>query len=190
MPSNRKVHGVGVNDTSGYVSSKVNGKKVFCPYYDRWKGMLRRCYSASEHKRSPSYIGCSVCDEWLLFSNFKKWMATQDWQGKQLDKDLLVQGNKIYSPECCLFVSKAINSLLTGDRSNKGDNPQGVSFNKCAKEYIANVFTKGKQVYIGSFCTSDLAFEAYKTAKYAIIKNAAMEQSDPLKSALLRYKIK
>ena len=74
--------------------------------------MLQRCYSESHLVRQPTYKGCSVCEEWLTFSNFKSWMEQQDWEGKQLDKDLLVYKNKIYSPETCVFVSSVINSFF------------------------------------------------------------------------------
>jgi len=58
------------------------------------------------------------------------------------------------------------------------------------KGFRVLIMKDGKQVFLGSFDTAELAFEAYKTAKYEIIKNAATEQLEPLKSALLRYEIK
>lgn len=93
------VYGVGVDDLD-YPKKKLlpNGKYSFCPYYQRWRGMIRRCYSKAQLGKNPNYEGCTVCDEWLTFSNFKSWMEKQDWEGKELDKDLLVRGNKVYSP--------------------------------------------------------------------------------------------
>jgi len=39
-------------------------------------------------------------------------MERQDWEGKHLDKDILIPGNKIYSPDRCIFVSSLINLLI------------------------------------------------------------------------------
>lgn len=118
IPSNNKslanrkpVYGHGVNDADYVIERRINGKRVGCPIYRTWANMLERCYSDKFHVRQSTYIGCEVCDEWLTFSNFKRWMMVQDWQGKQLDKDIRVKGNKIYSPNTCLFVTKAENTI-------------------------------------------------------------------------------
>lgn len=76
------VYGVGINDADYPTTQreKVNGEwKITwrCLYYDRWVSMLTRCYSSKCHEKQPTYKGCSVCDEWLTFSNFRKWMEQQ-----------------------------------------------------------------------------------------------------------------
>ena len=110
------VVGIGINDASYSISSYkyADGRAVqtLCPFYSRWKDMLRRCYSESFLKKRPTYRGCSVCEEWITFSNFKAWMETQDWEGMHLDKDLLVYGNTVYSPKTCAFVPDKINTLI------------------------------------------------------------------------------
>ena len=121
MKTRKLVCGVGNND-SDYVVTKfetivVNGKlkqKLIwvCPYYRVWKGMLERCYSIKYQESQPTYIGCSVTDEWLTFSAFKNWMEKQNFEGMQLDKDLLIEGNKVYSPETCVFVSGMVNNFI------------------------------------------------------------------------------
>jgi len=110
------------------VKPTLNGKVQVCPYYACWNNMLVRCYSRSYLQRHPTYEGCSVEESWLTFSNFKAWMKQQDWKGKFLDKDILVLGNKVYSKDTCLFVSTAINNLLTDCRKSKGSCSLGVSF--------------------------------------------------------------
>lgn len=87
-----KVCGIGVNDLDHPLS-----KKEMKSYYV-WASMIRRCYDENELKKRPSYTGCSVCDEWLLFSNFKQWFDENYVDGYQLDKDIIVSKNKIYSP--------------------------------------------------------------------------------------------
>ena len=185
----RLIYGVGINDADYLVQPKVNGKKVTCPFYSKWKEMLRRCYSVKFLEKQPTYTGCTVIEGWLLFSNFKVWMMNKDWQGNELDKDLLIQGNKVYSPDNCLFVTRAINLLLNENKAARGKYPQGVDFHKASDKYKASVRIKGKQKYLGLFDTPKEAFEVYKKAKYEIIKEVAFRQCEPLKSALLAYRI-
>ena len=91
-----------------------------CPYYMKWHGMLQRCHSVAyiKKKKNPTYKDCWACDEWLLFSNFKAWMRAQEWEGKHIDKDLLITGNKKkYSPETSYFnfnltIKQALTSIL------------------------------------------------------------------------------
>lgn len=90
----KTIYGVGTNDANYLV---VN-KGVRCPYYKKWSSMLERCFSKSLHKKHPTYIGCTVCNEWLLFSNFRSWMMKQEWVGMELDKDIISIGNKKYCP--------------------------------------------------------------------------------------------
>ena len=109
MKIGKLVYGVGINDAEyvvvkreevGNVDGKRKRKTVWrCPFYKTWSSMLRRCYSTKYQERCPTYMGCSVSEEWHTFSVFRNWMESQDWQDTQLDKDLLVEGNKVYSPE-------------------------------------------------------------------------------------------
>jgi len=79
---NKLVYGIGINDL-GYRTqvleevTKNGGKKVRktvfrCKYYAAWIGMLTRCYSKKFLESNPSYIGTSVCSEWLSATAFKK----------------------------------------------------------------------------------------------------------------------
>lgn len=184
------VFGVGVNDANYQTQPKINGKTVRCPIYGRWCNMIRRCYSETSKIKHPTYNGCTVCDEWLVFSNFKRWMEIQDWVGKHLDKDILYQDNKIYSPTRCLFVSQKINSMMTASDSKRGKYKIGVSINKSSGKFMATARINNKSTNLGYFDNEDDAHQAYKTAKYATIKQVAIEQVEPLRSALLNYKIK
>lgn len=99
----------------GIYKSKVNRKNT--PQYNAWQNMLRRCYDESYQEKHPTYIGCEVVEEWHNFQNFAKWYDENyyeiEGQIMDLDKDILVIGNKIYSPETCLFVPQSINKLFT-----------------------------------------------------------------------------
>lgn len=186
---NKLLYGVGTNDANYIVSKKVDGKSVICKYYTKWVSMLARCYSDKHQKNRPSYIGCTVHTEWLLFSVFRKWMMKQEWKGKHLDKDILVQGNKIYSPSTCLFVSHDVNSLFLDSKSARGAFPQGVSFKKEKNKYESYCKLNGKKVFLGYFDDASLAHKAYKKFKYKIISDVATNQSEPLRSAMLRFNI-
>lgn len=183
--------GVGTND-AGYSTKKmqnlgiVNGKRKqklawFCPYYSRWKNMLQRCYSEDYHQKHPTYIGCTVCEEWLLFSNFKAWMETQDWEGKDLDKDILFPGNKVYAPSNCAFVSQIVNHFCCESYAIRGLYPIGVCRYKASGKYqarVMNPFLK-KMEYLGLFVDAQTAFTAWLKRKLELAKLLAAEQNDP-----------
>ena len=128
------IYGKGINDVNDYVN---DNKGYRCPFYERWVSMLKRCYSLSWLNKYPTYKGCSVCKEWLTFSNFKSWMEHQKWQGRQLDKDLLSYNNEVYSPDLCVFVPKEINTFMIKSDKTRGEYPLGVSFYKKRGNFIA-----------------------------------------------------
>ena len=186
----RKVYGVGTNDADYDVSVVIDGVTHTCPYYTKWANMLKRCYSQNYQKSQQTYKGCVTCGEWLLFSNFKGWMEKQDWQGKELDKDILVQGNKIYSPELCIFVTTKINKLLNTQLSKRGKYKIGVSFCKRSGKFVSRCRDgNGNNASLGYFPTELEAHKAYKEFKYKLIADIASKQVEPLKSALLNYTI-
>ena len=183
------VYGVGINDADYAVEKwgtiEVNGvrkrKQVwFCPFYRAWKSMLSRCYSIKFQKRRPSYIGCSVSEEWWRFSNFRSWMVEQDWEGMQLDKDLLFEGNKVYSAETCVFVSRMVNNFITDRGNDRGELMIGVCFYKKNGKFISrcsNIFTK-KQENLGSFDSELDAHKAWLNRKLELAKELAAIQTD------------
>jgi len=115
----RLVHGIGINDLKNAARIIIDDKDCMSPFYQTWANMLKRCYSDSYLKSRPTYKDCTVCDEWLLFSNFKAWMETQDWKGKQIDKDILEPGNRMYAPDFCIFVTHEINNILNNLPKNR-----------------------------------------------------------------------
>lgn len=87
---------------------------------------------------------------------------TQDWQNKQLDKDLLIEGNKVYSPETCVFVSGMVNTFTTDCSAARGEWLIGVYWDKKSDKFqsrCSNPFTK-KREYLGYF---DCELEAHET---------------------------
>ncbi len=186
----RKAHyGLAINDANYLTSRRVNGKKINCPYFVVWYGMIKRCYSESFQEASNTYKGCTVAADWLLFSNFKLWMEKQDWQDKELDKDILIQGNKIYSKDTCVFVCNAINNLFITRKACRGTTKLGVNIEKASGKFRAYCSDKGKTISLGRYTSEDEAHEAYKKYKYKLIKGLALKQKEPLRSAMLNYVI-
>ncbi len=171
------VYGVGINDLvddAVYVTEKFvysSGKKYRwrCPFYAKWTRMLYRCYSSD----APAYEGCTVSEEWHRFSVFKKWMEQLPWEGKHLDKDILVPGNKIYGEKFCLFVSGALNILFSSNKHVGKECPTGVSFWASKQKYIARLSKYGKDYYLGSFATAAEASVVYNEYRREYILEVA-----------------
>lgn len=179
------VWGIGINDAAYVVKPTVEGKRVICPYYRVWRSMIERCYSSKFQTIHPTYVACTVSKDWLTFSNFKSWMVSQDWEGMQLDKDLLVPGNKIYSHSTCMFVTRESSGLIMGPSNSSSNNPRGVHYSKSRKRYKATLSKYGRSQHLGYFDTSEEAREAYVLAKIAYVTEVASKQQPKLKQALL-----
>lgn len=191
------IYGVGVNDVP--LPTRQGSSRDDA--YRTWKSMLERCYSEKHQKKNPAYIGCSVCKEWWLFSNFKKWFddPTNGYmKGYELDKDILIQGNRVYSPSTCCFVPSEINSIVSrrGD-SGKNGGFVGVSVRKKGKKkYHAELRKNGKRIRLGYFYTPKDAFNAYIQAKEAHVRCVAEEHfrdgkiTEKVYNALMNYKVR
>lgn len=72
-----------------------------------WRAMFRRCYG---DEWRPAYWGCTVCPEWHNFQTFATWYKEAGGrEGMELDKDIKVTGNRVYSPDACMIVTQAEN---------------------------------------------------------------------------------
>ena len=178
----KPLRGVGINDASYEVYRKDVG---ICPFYKCWHSMINRCYSGD----ASAYKECTVCESWLTFSNFKKWMELQNWEGKHLDKDILIQGNKIYSPDSCAFVSRQVNNLFTDRFAERGVLPVGVTLRKSGSFKVNCNDGFGNLIYLGTYKKVSQAVAAYQLYKYQVIKLvASLQDNDLVKLALLNHK--
>ena len=198
------VYGTGVNDadyvvqikeTVRYADGKQKRKPVWiCPFYKTWKNMIGRCFSEKHKTHRPTYKDVTCCEEWLLFSNFKRWMEQQDWEGKHLDKDIIFPDNKVYSPETCAFVSSVTNSFVTAKDASRGEYPLGVNWDKQSKKFKAscsNPFTKRRE-HLGYFdTTEEEAHEAWRKRKHELAQLVAATESDHrvVKALKKRYSV-
>ena len=165
--------------------------------YVTWSLMLRRCYEEKTLETRPTYINCSVCEQWHNFQNFAQWYETNYYnvydEAMVLDKDILIKGNKIYSPETCVFVPNRINILFTNRRLHRGNLPVGCSMHD-GKIEVRCCTDKGRK-FLGYFKLDQVkeAFETYKEFKEKYIKEVAEEYKEhiPIKlyEAMINYKI-
>lgn len=192
-PYSPSVFGVGIVGTKYPI--KVNG--VIKKEYMLWVDMLRRCYSDNSKKKRPTYEGCEVSDNFKSYEYFYGWCHEQIGfgnEGWQLDKDLLVRGNRVYSESTCIFIPQEINKILTKSTASRGEYLIGVHWHKKDKAFVATVAkNKGKTEWLGSFNTELEAFNAYKEAKESFIKEQAEKwkgKIDPRAyEALMNYKV-
>ena len=159
----------------GYLGEGIYSHKTHKKIYDHWHDMLRRCYSEKYKIKHSTYLECYVNEEWHNFQNFAQWYEDNYYQVEneemQLDKDILIKGNKEYGPETCVFVPKSINSLFTKTDAKRGNLPIGISIKK--NKYIVQIKKYGKVYHLGSFKEIDKAFECYKQEKEQYIKEIA-----------------
>ena len=187
------VYGVGILGTK--YPSKVSG--VTTKEYVPWCSMLKRCYSDSYKKKNPTYKDCEVSENFKSYEYFYEWCHKQVGFGNdgwQLDKDLLIKSNKVYSENTCVFIPSEINSLLIKREALRGEYLIGVYWSKTNKAFRARVNkNKGASEHLGYFKTEIEAFNAYKQAKEAFVKEQANEWKgkidDRAYKALMSYTV-
>lgn len=194
-PYDKSVYGIGYIGEGNY-KTKINNKATH--QYRKWKHMLDRCYNEKIKERLPTYKDCSVAEEWLNFQNFAAWYDENYYEVEgekmELDKDILFKGNKLYSPDTCLFVPERVNMLFTKCNQSRGKLPIGVDWRKTNKKYRSRYSNKeGKEVHIGYFDTPEEAFVAYKSKKEKVIKEVAAKYRyiipSKLYTALMEYEV-
>lgn len=150
--------------TKGEYRAKIG--QEFTKEYLVWRAMLSRCYTPSK-RTSYTYEDCYVCEEFKDFQYFATWCNRQigfNTVGYQLDKDILFQGNKIYSPDTCVFIPKDLNCF---NRVNEGMYLQGVCWHDKTGKYRARVqdINTHERVHLGLYADEISAFLAYAEAK-------------------------
>lgn len=173
------VYGVG-NYEAGKFKRKIDKKET--KESQLWTNMLARCYGKNVSENRPSYENCTVSDNFKNFQYFAEWCQDQvgfGIIGFQLDKDILVKGNKIYSEDTCVFIPRKLNLFLTKREANRGEFPIGVTTNKKSGRFVS-VITNGNSVQknLGYFDTPEEAFLRYKLEKEKLAKHLAEAYKD------------
>ena len=186
------VHGVGI---VGEESSRdSNGNKL--KEYFLWNHMLTRCYGKKAKLKLPSYEDCTASTNFKYFPYFKDWCSKQIGfgnEGWQLDKDILVKGNKIYSEDTCCFVPAEINSVFIKCDRSRGEYPLGVNYHKATRKFVAQISYRKIKTHLGLYDTAEDAFKSYKKSKEKLIKSLAdkyMDVLDPrVYKAMVEYEV-
>lgn len=111
-PMSPSIHGV------GYLgNAQVTAEGILKRVYTLWRGMITRCYGPKYLNKHPTYRDCLVSPRWMCFEYFENdvvdipgydlWIKENSTY--ELDKDIKIPGNKLYSLETCSFVSKSEN---------------------------------------------------------------------------------
>lgn len=193
-PYHPSVAGQGYFGVGPYMAKEV-GEDRHTKEYEDWSSMLKRCYVLG--KNHSSYSDKYVSDDWKNFQNFAEWATKQPNFGRdgwQLDKDLLVNGNTVYSEKTCVYLPREINTFITRKRRN--DLPLGIDI---SHKYDGTPFFRvqgrenGKNVYLGMFFDLEEAFMCYKKHKESLAKDLARKWKKELPEnaylALLNYTV-
>lgn len=173
------VHGAGINDSNYITQPRIGGKQFTCPAYNLWQGILSRAYSDKSHKKHPTYIGVTVCDEWLSFSAFRAWWIKNYVEDCEIDKDIIGSG-KVYSPDGCLFVPAWLNTFILDARASRGEWPIGVYFDSESGKFMAqcrNPITR-KNKKLGRFKDPLEAHEAWRARKIEMAGDLKCKMDD------------
>lgn len=179
-PYDRTICGVGYIGVGKY---KTGTNTKHTEEYQNWTCMIRRCYDEKLKERYSAYYGdCIVCDEWHNFQTFAEWWNDHIYrvgtERMHLDKDILFNGNRFYSPDTCLIVPQRINMMFM-KKPNKYNLPNGI-IPIANGRY--NSSYRGKS--IGNYDTLELAVNAHDVEKKKALKELAEEYKDKIPNKL------
>lgn len=177
--------GFGINDADYKTSWREDGKKKKCPFAMTWENLIARIYCEQGLRDNPSYRGCTIDSRWAYFMNFKGWMEAQNWKGRQLDKDIITPGNRIYSPENCVFIPGYVNSLFNSHGLRDKHLPLGVTYvnktpdmvNELKNPFSARIRVFGTLTRLGTYPSSSEAHRAWQVAKIDAIASCIYRYS-------------
>lgn len=139
--------------------------------YNTWVHMLKRVYTPRTKLEVVNYGDCSVQNEWLNIENFAEWFNIQNLENNwEIDKDLLIKGNRVYSESSCIFLPREVNAFLTNRRNHRGAYPVGVTYHPRLDKYQASCTFNGENNYLGVFPDPESAFNCYKNYKESCAK--------------------
>ena len=175
--------------------------------YDKWRGMLTRCYDDEFQQEHLTYNGVTVYESWLNLQEYGKWFEDNYYEVNDelmdLDKDIKSGESKIYSPDTCIFIPHRLNVAFIGEKiRNKKPKinykihvSQGIIWVRAKNKYrcIQGFEGKEKTKYKGNYDTHEEAFKIYKECKEKYLRELTNTYKDKLPDdvykALMRYEI-
>lgn len=169
-PYHPTVFGIGYIGIGKYKCSE-NGRLT--QVYNIWSRMLQRCYAPETNPGFSTYVGCHTCVEWHDFQNFAKWYYNNPYYGLgyDLDKDLIIKGNRMYSPYTCTLIPRELNKAISTTYCSNSGLPIGVY--QSGDRYIAFVRGYIEGDYLGTYSTAEEAKYYRDIAKKNHILNLA-----------------
>jgi len=130
-----------------------------------WSDVAHRCNpKGAFQNKKPTYKQCVMSDNFKNFQYFAEWCQDQIGyleEGYHLDKDILFEGNKVYSEDTCVFIPKDLNAFSKRYDKPRIGIPTGVYITKSGK-FIAKAGDKALgNVVVGLFNTAKEASDAY-----------------------------
>ena len=183
------VFGVGVIGNKYPINENGNINYI----YKVWNNILNRCYNEKARLKYKAYSDCSTSDNFKCYEYFYEWFVSQKGCDErfEIDKDLLVKGNRIYSENTCILLPKEINLALSVKKSQRGQYLIGVR--KSDKKFLAGCCTGTGERRLGTYNTEIEAFNAYKQAKENYLKQLAEKWKDQIDerayNALMNYQV-
>ena len=169
-----------------------------------WRGIIRRTGKRDPNMHNyEAYKDCTLDPRWFKLSVFKEWIEQwDDFENKEVDKDILIPGNLHYGPDTCLMVRKIVNQWFK-PHILKGDLPRGVCWNsnykkgKSPKPYRAQTnplqvidgeVKVGKRTALGHFLTVEEASDAFQKARQESLQILIDTETDvKVRDAILQY---
>jgi len=135
-----------------------------------WEGIESRCKRHVKYLESGNlFESFDAFVEWSLCSRgyLEKNANGRYWE---IDKDILVEGNRDYSVSTCAYVPKYINNLLLSADDVRGDYPLGVHLHRQTGKFRAKCKgLDGKNCHIGLYQTAEDAHNAWQRYKSGVI---------------------
>lgn len=184
-PMQPSVCGVGFVGLGKY-SVSIDG--VLTKEYTTWNSMINRCYGEKILNARPTYEDKFVRVDWHNFQNYAEWCQTATGFGEEgwhLDKDGIIKGNKIYSPDTCCFMPAELNMFFLNTSKVRGKYPIGVSFDPSKNKFSSSCCRDGKAIRIGMFDNPEDAFAAYKSYKEQLARELAVKYSGKISYQLM-----
>lgn len=192
-PYHKSVYG------AGFIGEGKYSNKTHPKIYAEWIDLVRRCFDTDFKNKYTTYKDCILEDYLLCFQNFAKWYEENYYEVEDekmnLDKDILVKGNKIYSRDTMIFVPQRINTLFVKSDAIRGKYPIGITYGKNEDKLKVSCKVNGKRVHLGAFKPNQVeeAFQTYKQFKENYIKQVADEYKQyipkKLYDAMYRYEV-